>query len=94
MKALIAGWRQVWSDGDLAFYYVQIAPYNYGGNAERIGEFWEAQADAQAIPNTGMAVITDIGDLKDIHPTNKQDVGRRLAAWALAKTYGNGTVDL
>ena len=53
-----------------------------------IGEFWEAQAAAQAVPNTGMAVITDIGDLKDIHPTNKQEVGRRLALWALAKTYG------
>ena len=53
-----------------------------------IGEFWEAQAAAQAVPNTGMAVINDIGDLKDIHPKNKQEVGRRLALWALAKTYG------
>lgn len=88
MKALIAGWRQVWSDENLAFYYVQIAPYDYGGNGERIGEFWEAQAEAQVIPKTGMAVITDIGDLKDIHPANKQEVGRRLAAWALAKNYG------
>lgn len=92
MKALIAGWRHVWADGDLAFYYAQIAPYDYGGNGERIGEFWEAQAEAQAIPNTGMAVITDIGNLKDIHPTNKQDVGRRLAAWALTKTYGQPDV--
>ena len=55
---------------------------------EVIGEFWEAQAAAQAVPNTGMAVINDIGDLKDIHPKNKQEVGRRLALWALAKTYG------
>ena len=60
---------------------MQIAPYSYGGNPEVIGEFWEAQAAAQAIPNTGMAVINDIGDLKDIHPTNKQEVGRRLALW-------------
>ena len=88
MEALIAGWRQVWSEGDFPFYYVQIAPYDYGGNGEKIGEFWEAQAEAPAIPNTGMAVITDIGNLEDIHPANKQDVGRRLAAWALAKTYG------
>jgi sialate O-acetylesterase len=88
MKALIVGWRQVWFDDNLAFYYAQIAPYDYGGNGERIGEFWEAQAEAQAIPKTGMAVITDIGNLKDIHPANKQDVGRRLAAWALAKNYG------
>src|ERR1035437_1328877 len=43
---------------------------------------------AQAVPNIGMAVINDIGNLKDIHPTNKQEVGRRLALWALAKNYG------
>jgi len=88
MRALIGGWRQVWGEGDFPFYFVQIAPFSYGLNAEVIGEFWEAQAAAQAVPNTGMAVITDIGDLKDIHPKNKQEVGRRLALWALAKTYG------
>jgi sialate O-acetylesterase len=87
MKALIAGWRTIWHLNDLAFYYVQIAPYNYGGSPQMIGEFWEAQAAAQAIPNVGMAVINDIGDLKDIHPANKQEVGRRLALLALAKTY-------
>lgn len=92
MKALIAGWRKVWADEAFPFFYVQIAPYNYGGNGERIGEFWEAQAEAQAIPNAGMAVITDIGDLKDIHPKNKQDVGHRLAALALGKTYGKADV--
>jgi sialate O-acetylesterase len=87
MKALIAGWRKIWNEGDFPFYFVQIAPYNYGGNGERIGEFWEAQAEAVKIPNVGMAVVTDIGDLKDIHPKNKQEVGRRLALLALAKTY-------
>ena len=92
MKALIGGWRQMWGEGDFPFYYVQIAPYNYGGNPEVIGEFWEAQTAAQAVPNTGMAVISDIGDLKDIHPKNKQEVGRRLALWALAKTYGQPDV--
>jgi sialate O-acetylesterase len=92
MKALIAGWRQVWGEGDFPFYFVQIAPYTYGFNAEVIGEFWEAQTAAQAIPNTGMAVITDIGDLKDIHPKNKQEVGQRLALWALAKTYGQANL--
>jgi sialate O-acetylesterase len=89
MKALIGGWRKIWNEGDFPFYFVQIAPYNYGGNGERIGEFWEAQAEAQSIPNVGMAVINDIGDLKDIHPKNKQEVGRRLALLALAKTYGH-----
>ena len=88
MKALIGGWRRVWGEGDFPFYFVQIAPYTYGFDPEIIGEFWKAQAAAQAVPNTGMAVITDIGNLKDIHPTNKQEVGRRLALWALAKTYG------
>lgn len=93
MKALVAGWRRIWSAGNFPFYFVQIAPYNYGGNGERIAEFWEAQTAAQAIPDVGMVVISDIGDLKDIHPTNKQDVGRRLAAWALAKTYGQPGIE-
>ena len=93
MKALIAGWRQLWGLGDFPFYFVQIAPFNYGGDGERMGAFWEAQAEAvRLIPNTGMAVINDIGDVRDIHPTNKQDVGKRLARWALAKTYGRTAV--
>ena len=87
-KALVGGWRQVWGEGDFPFYFVQIAPFDYHRDPEITAEFWEAQAAAQAVPNTGMAVITDIGDLKDIHPKNKQEVGRRLALWALAKTYG------
>jgi sialate O-acetylesterase len=88
MKALIGGWRQIWGEGDFPFYFVQIAPFNYGGNPERLPELWEAQAAAaHLIPNTGMAVINDIGDLKDIHPTNKQEVGHRLALLALANTY-------
>jgi len=88
MKALVGGWREVWGDNDLAFYFVQIAPYTYQGKSAAVAELWEAQAAAQAIPNSGMVVINDIGDLKDIHPANKQEVGRRLALWALAKTYG------
>ena len=92
MKALIGGWRKAWGGGDLPFYFVQIAPYNYGGNGERVAELWEAQSEAQSVPNSGMVVVNDIGDLKDIHPTNKQEVGRRLASWALAKTYGKSEV--
>lgn len=88
MRALVGGWREVWGDNDLAFYFVQIAPYTYQGKSAAVAELWEAQAAAQAIPNSGMVVINDIGDLKDIHPANKQEVGRRLALWALAKTYG------
>jgi sialate O-acetylesterase len=87
MKALIAGWREVWKEGDFPFYYVQIAPYKYGGDAEKEAVLWEAQAEAQSVTNTGMAVINDIGDLSNIHPGNKQDVGHRLALLALARTY-------
>jgi sialate O-acetylesterase len=89
MKALVGGWRTLWNEGDFPFYFVQIAPYNYGGNPEKLAELWEAQTvAANIIPNAGMAVVNDIGDLKNIHPTDKQDVGHRLALLALAKTYG------
>ncbi len=89
MKALILGWRKVWSRDDLPFYYVQIAPYYYGNeNPYILAEFWEAQAAALALPHTGMVVTNDIGNVRDIHPKNKQEVGRRLALIALAKTYG------
>ncbi len=88
MKALITGWRKVWGQGEFPFYYVQLAPYRYGGSALRLPGIWEAQAATLAVPNTGMAVIVDIGNVRDIHPRNKQDVGKRLALWALAKDYG------
>lgn len=88
MKALIYGWREVWGDNNLPFYYVQIAPLYSWYWPERTPKFWEAQTASMAIPNTGMAVTIDIGDLNDVHPRNKQDVGKRLALWAFAKTYG------
>ncbi len=88
MQALVRGWRSVWGQGDFPFYHVQLAPYGrYSG--EKLGGIWEAQYHSiQSIKNTGMAVTTDIGNLKDIHPKNKLDVGNRLALWALAKDYG------
>jgi len=55
-------------------------------------EIWEAQTASLSIPNTGMVVTTDIGNVKNIHPKNKQEVGRRLALWALAKTYGKNNL--
>jgi sialate O-acetylesterase len=88
MKALIAGWRSLWKNESLPFYFVQLAPFRYGGDATRLAGIWEAQAATLAVPHTGMAVTVDIGDVKDIHPKNKQDVGKRLALWALANTYG------
>ena len=93
MEALIGGWRQVWKQGDFSFYHVQLANFqNSDANKPEMGDGWarlrEAQLKSLSIPNTGMAVIIDIGAANDIHPKNKQDVGKRLAAWALAKDYG------
>ena len=88
MKALINGWRNSWDQGALPFYYVQLAPYkDFSG--EYLGSLWESQFNIlKSVRNTGMVVTTDIGNLNDIHPKNKKDVGHRLALWALAKTYG------
>ena len=89
MKALIAGWRSVWNNPELPFYYVQLAPFRYGSdNDPRLPGIWQAQLETLKVPNTGMAVTTDITNVRDIHPKNKQDVGKRLALWALTKDYG------
>ena len=89
LEALISGWRTKWNQGDFPFYIVQISNFNKP-SAE--GKTWagvrEAQRQALSIPNTGLAVTIDIGETKDIHPKNKQDVGKRLALWALAGPYG------
>lgn len=94
MKALIQGWRRVWDQGDFPFYFVQIAPYKYGDEDPSIlAEFWEAQAAAaKEIANTGMVVINDIATLDNIHPPNKQDVGKRLALLAMRNDYGRSDV--
>ncbi|MFK7820506.1 MAG: sialate O-acetylesterase, partial [Planctomycetaceae bacterium] len=92
-KALINGWRELWGQGDFPFYYVQIAPFQYGNEDPTIlAKFWEAQAKVQELPNTGMVVINDIATLRDIHPPNKQDVGLRLANLALKNDYGRENV--
>jgi sialate O-acetylesterase len=85
--ALVRDWRAGFGDG-LAFFFVQIAPYGYGGDTGQTAELREAQTAALALPGTGMVVTLDCGDAKDIHPTRKQAVGERLAALALARTYG------
>ena len=72
---------------------MQIAPYVYGNeNPTVLAEFWEAQSAAFEIPNTGMVVLNDIGNYKNIHPTNKQEVGRRLALLALKNVYGQSSL--
>ena len=100
MKALVGGWRKIWGEGNFPFYYVEIAPFKYFGgkirrvpSPETLPEFWEAQAHAQCLKNTGMVVTTDLVDnLDDIHPRDKQDVGHRLALLALDKTYDKEVV--
>lgn len=97
MNALISGWRQAWGQGEFPFLYVQLAPYDYGmykGSKDpyKLPALWEAQSAALSIRNTGMAVTTDISEVKNIHPPNKQEVGHRLARWALAGTYGKNDV--
>jgi sialate O-acetylesterase len=96
MRALIASWRAVWNDLTAPFYYVQLAPFDYSRwekfpkhlTPEALPLFWEAQARALSIPHTGMVVTTDlVAGVRDIHPTNKRDVGLRLAHLALAGTY-------
>jgi len=85
--ALIADWRGHFRNPAMPFYYVQIAPFSYkdGDAAARLRE---AQMFTMAVPHTGMVGTLDLGNAKDIHPDNKQEVGRRLAAWALSRTYG------
>jgi sialate O-acetylesterase len=89
--ALIRDWRHSWGQGDFPFHFVQLA--NYTARLDAPGdspwaELREAQTMALQLPNTGMALTIDIGEANDIHPKNKQEVGRRLALQALAKQYG------
>jgi sialate O-acetylesterase len=92
--AMITDWRKLWKQGDFPFYFAQIAPYAYNKMADtkQLPELWESQVKTLETTNTGMAATTDIGDVKDIHPKNKQEVGRRLALIALANTYGKKEV--
>jgi sialate O-acetylesterase len=82
----------VWGNPDLAFHFMQLAPFRYGGDPTKLAGIWEAQTATLAVPHTGMAVTVDISNVADIHPKNKQDVGKRLALAALAKTYGKTIV--
>lgn len=84
-STMIGQWRKAF-DNEFPFYFVQIAPYRYRNVNSAF--LREAQLQTLQTPKTGMAVTMDIGNLRDIHPKNKQEVGRRLALWALAKDYG------
>ncbi|HWB13648.1 MAG TPA: sialate O-acetylesterase [Pirellulales bacterium] len=88
---MISSWRKEWGIGDFPFYWVQLADFR-GETSEPKESDWaelrEAQTMTMRLPNTGEAVIIDLGEDQDIHPRNKQDVAKRLARWALARDYG------
>ena len=91
--AMITAWRSHFGQGDVPFYFVQLANFNANGPANTNYAFLrEAQAQTLSLPNTGMAVTIDIGIPTNIHPTNKQEVGRRLSLIAMSELYG-GTTD-
>jgi sialate O-acetylesterase len=93
--ALIADWRQSWNQGDFPFLYVQLANYMQvkdQPSESNWAELREAQLKTLTVPNTAMAVAIDIGEWNDVHPLNKEDVGKRLALGAQKIAYGNDEV--
>jgi sialate O-acetylesterase len=95
--AMITAWRAHFGQGDLPFYWVNLANYavptDYGANGRSYALLRAAQTKTLALPNTGQALAIDVGDPLDIHPRNKQEVGRRLALLARNRIYGNVTDD-
>jgi sialate O-acetylesterase len=93
---MVNEWRSLWEAGEFPFYYAQIAPYAYSQSDTSYYDvklnsayFREAQLNVMnKISNCGMAVLMDTGEKNCIHPANKEAAGKRLAYWALAKTYG------
>jgi sialate O-acetylesterase len=89
MPGLIENWRALWEIGDFSFYYIQIAPFDYGPTGLSSAYLREAQLKASvALKNIGMACIMDIGEKDCIHPSRKETGSKRLALLALEKTYG------
>ena len=93
---MVNSWRTLWKQGDFPFYYAQIAPFNYAqfhpkDHLEKYNSAYLREAQLKAtkeIPNSGMAVLMDVGEENNIHPMDKEKGGNRLAFLALAKTYG------
>lgn len=97
LRTMIGQWRRLWNQGDFPFLFVQLPNYKAPqvSPSESVSGWMRSREmflQSLAVPNTGMAVTIDIGDAEDIHPKNKQEVGRRLAQWALNKTYGKDVV--
>jgi sialate O-acetylesterase len=89
LPGMVENWRYVWGVGDFPFYYIQIAPFDYGTDGLSSAYLREAQLKAStAIPNIGMACIMDLGEKDNIHPAAKKTGSERLALLALSNTYG------
>ncbi|MCW3091444.1 MAG: hypothetical protein JWP81_2513 [Ferruginibacter sp.] len=95
LPALINDWRTKWSQGSLPFVYIQLPgfmDYNYLPGESQWAELREAQLKALSVPNTAMIVAIDLGEWNDIHPDNKQDVGKRVARAAMKVAYNEDIV--
>jgi len=87
--AMIQDWRRAVGQEDLPFLWVQLAPFRYGRrDPKACAELWEAQSMTLSLPHTAQAVALDLGNPKNIHPRNKQEVGRRLGLCAEGLVYG------
>lgn len=90
-RTLIGAWREHWGQGDFPFYFAQLANFGEPVSEPVDSDSWASICDQQrrtlGLKNTGMAVLSDIGEAKDVHPHNKMDVGKRLALWALKNDY-------
>ena len=88
--SLVRAWRREWGQGDFPYFLVQLAPFKYDGvRGESLAVIQEAQARVpEKVPNSGYTVINDVGNVNDIHPTDKRTVGMRMADQALDRVYG------
>jgi sialate O-acetylesterase len=96
LQTMITDWRGAWGQGDFPFLFVQLPNFMDPQQQPSETTGWvmvrEGMLNTLSLNNTGMAVTVDIGEANDIHPKNKQDVGKRLALWALGTTYGREIV--
>lgn len=96
LPLLIEDWRERWQQGDFPFVWVQLPNFKRPTVEPQSSSEWatmrESMAKSLSVPHTGMAVTIDIGEANDIHPRNKQDVGKRLALWALKRVYERDVV--